>query len=87
VEEKTIVKIKYCCADMEKNIIYGTINAFDGLYGVEGDYFSTMWVSNEDTVIIRYCPFCGKKIVIEGEPKIELADKYIEYGAEENEQD
>ena len=58
------MKIKKCCKDMEKNIPY-PINCYDMLKGIKGNYYVSMWISDDDSVIINYCPFCGKKIEVE----------------------
>ena len=58
------MKIKKCCEDMKENNKKGYIEAFDGLNGIKGVYFISMWVDDDTTVIIKYCPFCGKKIEV-----------------------
>ena len=47
---------------MKKNIP-SNINVYGRGKG-EGCHFFSMWITDEDTLIIHYCPFCGKKLEV-----------------------
>ena len=55
-----------CCSHMKEEMEYGKIKIYESDSVYNKPCYVGAYVENRGMVIMKYCPFCGERIHIEG---------------------